>query len=211
MLTVGVVDSGLDYVSVTSMAADIPNIEPYDAIAGDTWKWNKTLADYKPSESWVLTYSFRSKTGTGFNITASANSANDGWEIVAGKNSTVTYTAGEYDWAAYVAKSGERFLVDSGKLVIKTNIEAVSTSSTGDLRSHAKKMVDNIQAVLEGRIDSDVENYTIGGRSISKIPITELVTLLNTYEEKLEEEEKKRRHDNKHGSGRMIKARFNNA
>ena len=72
-------------------------------------------------------------------------------------------------------------------------------------------MVDNIQAVLEGRIDSDVENYTIGGRSISKIPITELVTLLNTYEEKLEEEEKKRRHDNKHGSGRMIKARFNNA
>lgn len=191
------------------MAAEIPNIEPYEVIAGDTWKWDKSLADYKPSDSWALSYSFRSKTGTGFNISASANSANDGWNIVVAKTTTTSYSAGEYDWQAYVSKGTERFFVDSGKLVILTNLNAAATSSTTDLRSHAKKMVDTIQSVLEGRIDSDVENYSIGGRSITKIPVTELIAILATYEEKLEEEQKKRRLDNKHGSGRTIKARFN--
>ena len=55
----------------------------------------------------------------------------------------------------------------------------------------------------------DVENYSIGGRSITKIPVAELVSILATYEEKLDEEEKSRRLYNKHGSGRVVKARFN--
>ena len=189
------------------MAATIPKIEPYEVTAGDTWKWDKSLADY--SDSWALTYSFRSKTGTGFNVTASANSANDGWNIVVAKTATVGYTAGEYDWQAYVAKSTERFMVDSGKTIITQNLDAAATSATTDLRSHAKKMVDVIRTVLEGRVDSDVENYSIGGRSITKIPVAELVSILATYEEKLDEEEKSRRLDNKHGSGRVVKARFN--
>lgn len=191
------------------MAATIPTIEPYEVTGGDTWKWDKSLADYKPSESWVLSYSFRAKTGTGFNITAAANSANNGWNIVVAKSATVGYTAGEYDWQAYVTKSTERFMVDEGKLIVSANLNAAATGSTTDLRSHSKRMVDAIQAVLEGRVDSDVENYSIGGRSITKIPVTELVSILSTYEEKLEEEQKKRRLDNKHGSGRVVKARFN--
>jgi hypothetical protein len=191
------------------MAATIPTIEPYEVTAGDTWKWDKSLADYKPSDTWALTYSFRAKTGTGFNVTASANSANDGWNIVVAKSATVGYTAAEYDWQAYVTKSAERFMVDEGKLIVSVDLNAAATGSTTDLRSHSKRMVDAIQAVLEGRVDSDVENYSIGGRSITKIAVSELVSILATYEEKLEEEQKKRRLDNKHGSGRVIKARFN--
>lgn len=203
------VETGFRAVSFSEMAATIPTIEPYEATAGDTWKWDKTLADYKPSDSWGLTYSFRSKTGTGFNVTASANSANDGWNIVVPAASTTEFTAGIYDWQAYVTKSTERFMVDSGKLTITQNLTASVTGSTTDLRSHAQKIVDTIQGVLEGRMDSDVENYSIGGRSISKIPVAELVSILATYEEKLEEEQKKQRLDNKHGSGRVVKARFN--
>ena len=191
------------------MAATIPTIEPYEVTCGDTWKWDKSLADYKPSETWALTYSFRSRTGTGFNVTGSANTANDGWNIVVAASATASYPAGEYDWQAYVTKGSERFMVDSGKLVVAQNLNAAVTGSTTDLRSHAKKMVDIIRTALEGRIDSDVENYSIGGRAITKIPVSELVSILATYEEKLEEEVKSRRLDNKHGSGRVVKARFN--
>jgi len=205
----GVVDSELLFDNFAEMAATIPTIEPYEVACGDTWKWDKSIADYKPSDSWALTYSFRSKTGTGFDVTGSANSANDGWNVVVAKTATVGYTAGEYDWQAYVSKSTERFMVDSGKMVLIQNLNAAATGATTDLRSHSKKMVETIRGVLEGRVDSDVENYSIGGRSISKIPVAELVSILATYEEKLEEEEKKRRLDNKHGSGRVIKTRFN--
>jgi hypothetical protein len=47
--------------------------------------------------------------------------------------------------------------------------------------SHASTMLEKIEAVLEGRIDSDVESYQIAGRNITKIPITELIVLRDRY------------------------------
>jgi hypothetical protein len=48
-------------------------------------------------------------------------------------------------------------------------------------KSHAVKMLDAIEAVLEGRITSDVEQYSIAGRQITKIPISELLILHDRY------------------------------
>jgi len=190
------------------MAATVPEIEPYEVYAGDTFRWDKDLKDYTPADGWALTYSFRSNTGTGFNITASANSGNSGWEITVAASTTTSYTTGEYNWQAYVTKGSERYVVDNGVTIINRNLNALGTSATTDLRTHAKLMISKIQSVLEGRMDADIENYSIGGRSINKIPVSELVNILHTYEEKLDKEERKRRLANKHGSGRLIKARF---
>lgn len=190
------------------MAATVATIEPYEVYAGDTFRWDKDLDDYTPADGWALAYSFRSNTGTGFNIIAASNSANSGWEITVPAATTANYTTGEYSWQAYVTKSGVRYVVDNGVTIINRNLEALSTSATTDLRTHAKLMISKIQSVLEGRMDADIENYSIGGRSINKIPVSELVDILHTYEEKLDKEERKRRLANKHGSGRLIKARF---
>lgn len=190
------------------MAKDVAEIEPYEVYAGDTFRWDKDLDDYTPADGWALAYSFRSNTGTGFNIIASSNSGNSGWEITVPAATTANYTTGEYSWQAYVTKSGVRYVVDNGVTIINRNLEALSTSATTDLRTHAKLMISKIQSVLEGRMDADIENYSIGGRSINKIPVSELVDILHTYEEKLDKEERKRRLANKHGSGRLIKARF---
>jgi len=69
-------------------------------------------------------------------------------------------------------------------------------------------MVETIRGILEGRASSDMESYNIGGRSINKIPIQELADLLQRYEDKLKLEEAKRQTENKHGTGRLVKARF---
>ena len=192
------------------MAATVPEIEPYKVWQGDTFRWNKSLSDYTPADSWVLSYSFRSNTGTGFNIIGSANSSNSGWEITVAAATTANYTTGEYTWQAYVTKTTQRYVVDNGVTVVHQNLNGLATSATTDLRTHAKLMISKIQSVLEGRVDADIENYSIGGRSINKIPVSELVNILSTYEEKLDKEERKRRLANRHGSGRVIKARFGN-
>jgi len=57
------------------------------------------------------------------------------------------------------------------------------------MASHAKTMLDAIEAVLEGRIDSDVESYSIAGRQITKIPITELLTIREKYKAEVKKEE----------------------
>ena len=191
------------------MAATVPKIEPYEVFAGDTFRWDKTLDNYTPADSWALTYSFRSNTGTGFNITGAANSGNSGWEITVAAATSASYTTGDYECQAYVTKGSERFVVDNGRTVINRNLNALTVGATTDLRTHAKLMLSKIQSVLEGRVDADIENYSIGGRSINKIPVNELVSILHTYEEKLDKEERKARLANKHGSGRLIKARFN--
>jgi len=104
------------------MAATTPTIEPYELIAGDTLKFDKTVVDYTPADGWSLSYSFRSNTGTGFDISATSNT-ND-YSVTVAASTTTGYTAGVYAWQAYVTKSGERYLVDSGKLVIKANLNA---------------------------------------------------------------------------------------
>lgn len=47
--------------------------------------------------------------------------------------------------------------------------------------THAETMLQAIEAVLEGRITADIEQYTIAGRSITKIPIEQLIKLHSHY------------------------------
>lgn len=56
--------------------------------------------------------------------------------------------------------------------------------------SHAKTMLDAIEAVLEGRITSDIEQYLIDGRQITKIPISELKTLRDEYRAEYKKEQR---------------------
>jgi len=56
--------------------------------------------------------------------------------------------------------------------------------------SHAKTMLDAIEAVLEGRITSDIEEYTIAGRQITKIPIIELKKLRDEYRAEYKKEQR---------------------
>ena len=48
-------------------------------------------------------------------------------------------------------------------------------------QTHAEIMLAKIEAVLEGRITADIENYQIAGRQITKIPIAELLVLRDRY------------------------------
>ena len=53
------------------MAADIPTKEPLTIRASDTIEWTKSIDDYKASDGWTLSYSFRGTGGT-IDITSSA-------------------------------------------------------------------------------------------------------------------------------------------
>jgi len=76
------------------------------------------------------------------------------------------------------------------------------------MASHNKKMLDAIEAVLEGRVTSDVEAYQIAGRSITKISITELKDLHAYYLGKVNQEEDQERVATGKTSKRKIKVKF---
>lgn len=52
---------------------------------------------------------------------------------------------------------------------------------TSDRRSKSQIMLDKIDSVLAGRADSDISNYAIGSRSLTKMSVKELMDWRNHY------------------------------
>lgn len=154
---------------------EIATNEPLEFISGDTVSWTKSLTDYPANDSWVLTYAL---INSAHKITITATASGSDHLVSLSAATTAAYTAGVYQWQAYATKSSQRFLVDSGTITVIPNFAA---ETTYDARIHAKKMVDLIEDVLEGRAEGDTQEYTIGNRSMKKIPILELKKLRDVY------------------------------
>lgn len=136
------------------MAAEIPDIEPDSFIAGDTVKWTKSTADY-PAPIWTLTYEFR---GTArHTVVCTAN----GSDFLATISATVsaTFTPGDYAWFAQVSFGSEKYTIGSGTVSVKTN-PSIGTEAQ-DRRSHAKKMLDAIEAMMEGNASREEMQYEV--------------------------------------------------
>lgn len=157
------------------MAADIPTIEPESFRAGDTVKWTKALADYLPDDGWVLKYTLN-KIGQKTTITATDNG--DGTHLASVSAATsAAYKAGVYKWQSYVEYNSERYTIATGTIEIKPDLTAAGL----DTRSHVKKVLDAIEAVIENRATLDQESYTIGNRSLKRMSLEELLKFRDTY------------------------------
>ena len=183
--------------------ATILNIEPSTIIAGDTWQWDRRdLSDY-PASSWTLKY-YLLKADKQIEIIASANG--DYFRVVVAASVTANYPAGIYKWNAYASKGTERYKVDEGTLEIKADYAAQTTGY--DDRSHVKKTLDAIEAVIEGRATQDHLSYSIAGRSITKISPEELIRWWSFYKQQYRKELDAERIANNLGTSKKILTRF---
>jgi hypothetical protein len=105
----------------------------------------------------------------------------DTYSIQVTAAATALWTSYGMYWYSIILTDGtKRYEVATGSVEILRNLSAITTG-TYDGRSHVKKTLDALEAVIEGRATSDVLSYSIAGRQISKIPITELLTLRDKY------------------------------
>lgn len=131
------------------MAHQIPTTEPAELRAGDTWQWRRDdLADY-PASAWSLTYHFRNAAGD-FDVNASADG--DSFAVNVAKATTGALTAGKYHWYAFVDNGTERYQVDAGELEVLAD---VAGAGPYDGRKFAQRMLEAIEARLEGRASDD--------------------------------------------------------
>lgn len=147
---------------------------PEKLIAGDTWAFTTTLADY-PAGTWTATLYFEKGDAT-FNAAASASGTDHAWSIDAA--TTAAYRAGVYRWRLAVANGSIRYTVDNGITEILTDPAAAGTSDT---REHARKVLDAIEAYLEDRNNLQAAGFTVGGRSLSRYTIGDILKLRDVY------------------------------
>ncbi|MEN9317316.1 MAG: hypothetical protein RIS35_3709 [Pseudomonadota bacterium] len=188
-------------------SASYPTREPATLVAGDRWAWKRPdLSASYPTASYALTYVARLEgTGaTAINITAGETGGEYVVEVASA--TTAGYTAGTYRWTAYVTRSAdsERVQVGEGTWTVTPN----RATATTDPRSAAKIMLDKIESILAGRADADVASYSIAGRSLSKIPIPELIAWRDNYKREVVKEQQAERIAAGLGSGRKVAVRF---
>ena len=81
-------------------------------------------------------------------------------------------------------------------------------AATTDPRSRSRTMVEKIEAVLEGRAGGDVASYSINGRSLTKIAISELMEWRDRYRAEYLREVQKERARNGKATGSTVLVRF---
>lgn len=153
--------------------ATIPSIEPYEIRAGDTVKWTKSYSDYS-SQEWTLTYTIYNATSR---MTVTATSEDDGsFSVTVSADTTANWPAGSYKWIARVSNGSETYTIESGNLTILPN----PTSAT-DERSHVKKVLDALEAAIEGRASRTDLSYQIGDKQIMHMSPEELYKAWRRY------------------------------
>jgi len=156
------------------MALTIPTIEPDVLTSGDTVQWTKSLANYLPADGWVLTYHIVDAV-ISKDIVATDNG--DGTHLAVFTAALSTVPAGTYAMKGFVTNNSERFTVFVGTVVAHQDL---STGAT-DIRSHAKKTLDAIEATLENRATQDQRRMQVAGRLIERMHIDELLKLRAVY------------------------------
>jgi hypothetical protein len=187
-------------------STNYPTSEPNELQLGDFWAWKRTdLSTDYPTASYTLSYEFNLVDGsTAANFTLTATESND--EYLIEVSNTTTYTSGEYNWVAYITRSS-----DSARIKLSegfTEIQENYATTTSSVRSHAKKVLDAIEAVIENRATMDQSSMSIAGRSLSRLTIDELLQFRDRYKAEYLKEVKKARIKNKKDSGNTIKVRF---
>jgi hypothetical protein len=191
-------------LEVVEVTATVPDQVPAELIAGDTWAWTRTLSDY-PAGTWTLVYYFENKDAT-FSATASASGTIHSVSIAAA--TTAGYASGRYRWRARASSGGNSYTVESGFADVVFDPAA---SGKRDVRSHARRVLEAIEATIEGRASNDQLAMTINGRSISRTPLAELLVARDKYKWEVAAEDSAERVAAGLGSKKRVFVRFGRA
>jgi hypothetical protein len=156
------------------------------AVAGDTWTWLWSSADYPASAGWAVSWRL---VGPGVALVITTTASGDAHLATASAASTGALTvdvAGvPCTLVGWASRAGERFEIYRAACAVLPNPATI----TGDLRGHAARTLAAINALLEGRATKDQQSYKIGERELSRIPVNELLALRDYYRAEAQRED----------------------
>jgi hypothetical protein len=176
--------------------------------AGDTVKWNEpATALYSSATGWAASFALRHATGNdALNITGVSDGAG-GWDFTITATQSGGLHVNGHWWQIAVTKAAERFTLGTGLLDVKANIPA--SGNTYDGRTQSQIDLDAVRAEMRARITGGgVQEYTIGTRSLKKMPMPDLIALESKLKADVARELRADRISKGMDSGRAVYVRF---
>ena len=188
-------------------AANAPTTEPEKIVVGDYIQWKRTdlSIDYPPA-SYTATYVARITGGGSSEVQITGTNSGGNYLFTVTSATSAGFTAGQYHWQLEIVQnsSGNRIVVDRGYFEAIVDLDINGT----DPRTHAEIMVTKIESLLSGKADSDVANYSIAGRSLTKLNFQELIQARDYYKAEVRKEEIDERIRRGQATGSTIQVRF---
>lgn len=164
-----------DFSEPLCMSMDSATRIPAELRAGDTITWRRTLADYPASDGWELRCTLVGP-GAVYNLVAVPDG--DDHVFTASAAVSAAWTPAGYQALETAHKSGERYTLGSVRVVV---LQDLATASVGtDTRSHARKVLDSLNAWLESKAPTAGE-VQIADRRIRNYDLGDLLALRDRY------------------------------
>ena len=167
--------------------SNAPEGEPLKIVVGDFLQWKKTsLAESYPPASYSAEYVARVAAGASAEIKIAAIERTGYYLFQATSAASSAFEVGFYHWQLEITQTStsNRIVVARGEFEVIADLD----NNGADPRSHAEIMLDKIEGLLIGRADKDVSSYSIQGRSISKMTISDLLLWRDYYRKEVVKE-----------------------
>lgn len=184
-----------------------PEGEPTEVVVGDFLQWKRSdlVADY-PLDSYSAEYVARITGGGANEIKLPATETEGTYLFTVSSVTSADFVPGLYHWQLEITQtsSGNRVVVDIGDFTAIPDMD----DNQADPRIHAEIMVDKIETLLQGKADSDVANYSVAGRSLTKLSFQELIDAREYYKREITHHNNKELLKRGKSNGSTIKVRF---
>lgn len=182
--------------------SESPMETPTQIVVGDYLLWRRNLQDYSPT-TYTATYVAKiASTASEIQITSTASDGNFLFTVTSA--TSAGFTAGEYYWQLEVSDGTNRIVIERGMWTIIPDLDVGSA----DPRSHAEIMVAKIESILQGRADQDVSSYSINGRSLTRMGVTDLTDWRDYYKAEIVKQKREYRRQLGQATGSSIRVRF---
>ena len=114
----------------------------------------------------------------GLGLTLTGTNENGAYRFTADATATGALTPGKYTYQIIAKKSGDASMVESGEIQVVAGATYTGTPAAFDNRSQNQIDLDAVQACIRAIINGGaVSEYTVAGRSLKRMPMTELLQL----------------------------------
>ena len=179
-----------------------------DTVIFDVPAFKDAIGTTIDSGTYTLTWYARTNTSTeGATIVGVAEG--DGWRITVPSSTTTEFIADTWTWQAIATYGSVQYTAGRGQFTVKATAGYSGTPGAFDDRSRAEIDLEKVDAAIRTLASGGmVQEYSIGGRSLRRYKMTELLELRSTLQNEVAMERRRERIRQGLGNPGLAKVRF---
>ncbi len=181
-----------------------------DTVIFDVPSFTNSIGTVIDSGTYTLKWYARTNTASeGTTITGTAEG--DGWRITVPASTTTDFDAGLWTWQAVATEdtNNTQYTAGRGQFTVKSSAVYSGTPGAFDDRSRAEIDLEKVDAAIRTLASGGmVQEYSIGGRSLRRYKMTELLELRSTLQNEVAMERRREKIRQGLGNPGLAKVRF---